>query len=223
MRKLFGFGAAALIAGASLVSGFGGGHAFAATGNCPASGPGANSSDVCTIAATVTLSQGALSLTAPTLNAFNGVTLNGQDATTTASWAGSFKVVDATGTGAGWHLTLGSPAFSCATGTGNCQSNDKFPYGELTGGAFASSSCSAYTEQHCGSGRGVGPGGFAGAGTTPIDNGPTNAPVEEVSAATNTGMGAYDVTLGGLSLHVPADAYASTYTTTITATLAVNP
>jgi hypothetical protein len=36
-------------------------------------------------------------------------------------------------------------------------------------------------------------------------------------------MGTFDVTLTGLSLHVPADAYATTYTTIITATLASNP
>jgi hypothetical protein len=36
-------------------------------------------------------------------------------------------------------------------------------------------------------------------------------------------MGEFDVTLGTLSLVVPADAYASTYTTTITYTLASGP
>ncbi|HZU13053.1 MAG TPA: WxL domain-containing protein [Chloroflexota bacterium] len=222
MRKLIGLGAAAILAGASVL-------AVGTPANTFAAGCTANATTGC-IGATVTMNQGALSLTAPTLAAFQAVNLNGQDATTLASWNGTFKIVDATGTGAGWHLTLGSPAFSCATG-GNCQNNDAFPNGELTGGAFSSYSCAAYSEQHCSgtaqTGRGVGPGGFSGAGTTPIDNasgtGGANAPVEEVSAATNTGMGTYDVTLSGLSLHVPADAYAATYTTTITATLSTSP
>jgi hypothetical protein len=241
MRKFFAIGAAAaLLAGASLVSGVGGFNPTRAFAACPVtvvSGSPANTTDSCTIAATITLNQGALSLQVPTLTAFQvaGATLqlNGQDQIATSTWVASantngatFKIVDATGTGNGWHLTMGSPQFQCVTG-GNCQSSDKFPANELTGGAFSTYSCSLYALQHCGTLRETGPGTFAGAGTTPIDNtsgaGSTNNPVEEVSAAANTGMGTFDVTLTGLSLHVPADAYATTYTTIITATLASNP
>jgi hypothetical protein len=230
MKKLFGMGAAAaLLAGASLIGGLGGAsHAFAA--NCPATTPG-NSTDNCSVAATVTLNQGSLTIQAPSLNAFGAVTLNGQNQTTTATWTsnsgpssnGTFRIVDATGTGNGWNVVAQAPAFSC---TYNSSTNprcpaggDTFPTSELNGGAFVSASCAAYTEQHCGTGRGALPvtdtasGGF-------ID---TASGSQEFHAPANTGMGEYDVTLGTLSLVVPADAYAATYTTTITYTLASGP
>jgi hypothetical protein len=225
MRKLFAIGAAAtLLAGASLVSGVGSPtHAFAA--NCPTTTNG-NTTDACTVAATVTLNQGVLSIQAPSLNPFTAVTLNGQNQTTTASWTnnsgpssnGTFRIVDASGTGNGWRVTAQSPAFSCVTG-GNCQSNDTFPQNELNGGAFVSASCGAYPQQHCGVGRGTLPVTDAASGGF-IDNATGS---QEFHAIANTGMGEYDVVLGTLSLVVPADAYAATYTTTITYTLASGP
>jgi hypothetical protein len=228
MRKLFGIGAAAaLLAGASLVSGVGAVNptsAFAA--NCPTATPG-NTSDSCTVAATVTLNQGSLTLQAPSLNAFGAVNLNGQNQTTTATWTansgpssnGTFRVIDATGTGNGWAVTAQAPAFKCTTGTGQCQNNDAFPTSELNGGAFVSATCAAYAEQHCGTGRGALPVTDAASGGF-IDT--TNGS-QEFHAPVNTGMGEFDATLGTLSLVVPADAYASTYTTTITYTLASGP
>jgi len=226
MKKLLGIGAAAaLLAGASLVSGIGSPtRAFA--DNCPTTATG-NPSDYCTVAATVTLNQGSLSIQAPGLNAFTAVTLNGQNQTTTATWNstsgpssnGTFRIVDATGTGNGWNVVAQSPAFKCTTGVGQCQNNDAFPTSELNGGAFVSASCSAYQEQHCGSGRGTKPVTDAASGGF-ID---TNSGSQEFHAPANTGMGEFDVTLGTLSLVVPADAYASTYTTTITYTLAPGP
>jgi hypothetical protein len=222
MRKLFGIGAAAaLLAGASLVSAVGGfspTSAFAA--NCPTLTNG-NTSDFCTVTATVTLSQGVLSIVAPALGAFNAVTLNGQNQTTMATWAGTFHIVDASGTGNGWAVTAQSPQFACGVST-NCQSNDAFPTGELTGGAISSVVCSA-NQQHCTnptpSGRAAYPVTDAASGGT-ID---TTGGSQEFHALANKGMGSYDVTLANLSLVVPADAYAATYTTTITYTLASGP
>lgn len=229
MRKLFGLSAAAaLLASASLIGGFGGGHALA--DSCTA---GSASGNVCQIGASVTLSQGVLTLAAPALNAFPGFTLDGKDHTGLAgTWAGTFTVTDATGTGNGWHITLGAAPFTCA-GNAGCQNNDTFPYNEMTGGAFSGYTCGAYAQQHCpsglsGTGNAAGPANSSKNSTAgaPIDNNANSgalAPVEEVTAAQYTGMGQYNVSLSSLSLTVPADAYASKYTTTIYATLASNP
>jgi hypothetical protein len=166
---------------------------------------------------------------APTLNAFGPLTLSGQNQTTTATWAGTFKIIDASGTGNGWNVIAQSQAFSCAYNASTnprCPSTggDTFPNSELNGGAFSSASCGTYTEQGCGvaATKGALPTGDGASGGF-IDTPNPSGGSQEFHAIPNTGMGTYDVTLYYLSLVVPADVYAATYTTTITYTLASGP
>ncbi|HEX4776392.1 MAG TPA: WxL domain-containing protein [Acidimicrobiia bacterium] len=155
--------------------------------------------------ATVTVTAGSLSfdntLAKPSLGNFTGVTLNGSPQLSSAAMT-RFMVNDSTGSGAGWHVDYTLTQFS-------------------DGGTHTLASGSVDTKA---------PVVVADAGTTsPVPTASDALGVDDgaahkvLSAALNQGMGVYLVSPRPFVLHVPADAYAATYTTTATIDLVTAP
>jgi len=118
-------------------------------------------------------------------------TLDGTDQV--ASWSAALGVVDARGTGTGWNLTVGSTTFSDGQG-------HTLGAGTLTGvtaACRAGNSCTAPTN----------------AVSYPITLGSTAT--KFFNAAVNTGLGKVDVT-PSVDVSIPGNAYAGTYTSTVT-------
>jgi WxL domain surface cell wall-binding len=165
-------------------------------------------------------------VTAPTLPELAAVTLNGEAQTTHSSTAmANFKVKDATGTGNGWHVSIGSRATSGTTVSAvfkqycefasNCTSSEAHKYasstpkelatGSLTlsstGATFSPSGAEAPTyAAECGS-----------SGPCVVDTGAEGTTHKVVTAAVNKGMGKYE--MGGwattsLTLTTPATLFA---------------
>lgn len=198
MRKFIGISAAAaLLAGASLVTGVAGPtHAFAAT--CVAGSTVACPTSSVAINANNTPYQ----LLGVTYSPFKDITLNGQDQNTVSNGGNYATVLDASGTGTGWNVTVqATPLFNNAK-------SDTIA-GPNIGTLAASSSCGT-TGFSC-------RGNAAPAGSGIIDS--SAGAVKVLSAPAGAGMGQYQVTLGSLSATIPANVYAGTYSTTITVTL----
>jgi WxL domain surface cell wall-binding len=164
-------------------------------------------------------------LTAPTLPELAAVTLNGEAQTTHSTVAmANFKVKDATGTGNGWHVSIGSRATSGTTvsavfkqyceNASNCTSSEAHKYasaspkelaaGSLTlsstGATFTPSSEAPTYAAECG-----------GSGPCVVDTGAEGTTHKVVTAAVNKGMGRYE--MGGwattsLTLTTPATLFA---------------
>jgi hypothetical protein len=118
-------------------------------------------------------------------------TLDGTDQT--VSWSALLGVVDARGTGAGWNLTVSSTTFSDGSG-------HTLAAGTVTGvsaACHAGSSCTAATN----------------AITYPISLSTT--PAKFFNAATSTGMGKVDAT-PSVDVLIPGNAYAGSYSATVT-------
>lgn len=166
----------------------------------------------------VTVTGGSLSMTTFTAGDLTGVTLDGTTKTTTAT-VDNFSVTDATGTGAGWKLTAQASQFAeygdlDGTGPGTT-------VGYITGGKTlpaASLDLGLLTATANGT-TSAAPTMTAAAD---IDNG---GAVKFASAAIDTGMGKYDISGGTakLSLSIPPSAYAKTYRSDVTVTLASTP
>ena len=143
-----------------------------------------------TATATVTGTAG-ISLNLPS-NPSISSTLDGTDQT--ATYAPVLGVVDARGTGAGWNLTVAATNFSDGSG-------HTLAPGTITGvtaACKAGNSCTAATSS------GI---------TYPLTVGGTSA--KFFNAAANTGLGKIDVT-PTFSVSIPGNAYAGTYTSTVT-------
>ena len=134
------------------------------------------------------------------------ITLNGTDQNSAAVAIG-VDVNDDSGTGNGWKLQVAATTFK-DTGTHSLADSGTLSISGVTEADQA-----------------------GGTYTTPINNitapvalttapAPTAAAV--YNAAVNTGMGHFTVT-PSFVVHVPANAYASTYTSTITVTVATGP
>ena len=166
-----------------------------------------------TTTTSATLTGGNLSISqALTAGAFAG-TLSGAAQSLSAAPAaggtafGGFQINDARGSGVGWEVTVSASRLVSGDGSGHA-----FALGSLTmpaldvAGAADSSAV---------------PGTLHGAAA--IDNsadGSTGGVVMAACAA-GQGMGAYDFTIAGpWTLAVPANAYAGTYSSTVTTTLA---
>lgn len=155
-----------------------------------------------------TVSGGTLSMTAPTVANFTAVTLNGT-AQTTAAAVGTFSVDDATGSGAGWKVT--------AQGT---------QFAEYAAGAYVTSGKTLATGSLALSAPTVAANGTTSAspiitaGPYTIDSGTA---VKVASAAADGGMGKYDFAATEMTLSVPASAYAKTYRSDVTVTVASTP
>ena len=126
-------------------------------------------------------------------------TLDGTDQT--ASYSPVLGVVDARGTGAGWNLTISATSFSDGSG-------HTLAAGTVSAAAQAchsGSSCTAATSS------GI---------TYPLTISGTAA--KFFNAATSTGLGKVDVT-PTIQVSIPGNAYAGTYTSTVTLAAATGP
>jgi hypothetical protein len=125
-------------------------------------------------------------------------TLNGTDQL--ASWSALLGVVDASGTGAGWNLTVAATDFSDGSG-------HTLPAGTLSSVSSAcqgGNSCTAASNS-------VG---------YPITLGSTAA--EFFNSAKNSGLGKFNVT-PSVDVAIPGNAYAGTYTSTVTLAAVAGP
>ncbi len=126
-------------------------------------------------------------------------TIDGTDQT--ASYSPALGIVDARGSGAGWNLQISATSFSDGSG-------HTLAPGTVTGATQAchsGSSCTAATTS------GI---------TYPLTVSGTAAKV--FNAAANTGMGKIDVT-PTIQVAIPGNAYAGTYTSTVTLAATTGP
>jgi hypothetical protein len=150
-----------------------------------------------TTTATVTGTAG-VSLALPSNPSISN-TIDGSDQT--ASYSPALAVVDARGSGAGWNLTISATSFSDGSG-------HTLAAGTVSGVAAAchgGSSCTAATSS------GI---------SYPLTISGSAAKV--FSAAANTGLGKIDVT-PSIDVAIPGNAYAGTYTSTVTLAAATGP
>ena len=152
-----------------------------------------------TLTATATVSGTAgVSLNLPS-NPSVSATLDGTDQT--VSYAPVLGVVDARGSGAGWNLQISATNFSDGSG-------HTLAPGTVTAAVQAchsGSSCTAATNS------GI---------TLPLTI--TGTAAKFFNAAVNTGLGKVDVT-PTISVAIPGNAYAGTYSSTVTIAAAVGP
>lgn len=162
--------------------------------------------------ADVVVTGGSLAITtAPLAGNFVGLTLNGTAQTTTAS-LDDFEVNDARGSGLGWNVTVQATTMAEHNGTAYVASGKTLPVGSLS---LATATV-------------VADGTTSGAPTmTGGSYSLTTSAVKIASAAVDAGMGKYDISFAGtnadLTLSVPANAYAKTYRSDLTLTLASTP
>jgi hypothetical protein len=126
-------------------------------------------------------------------------TLDGTDQT--VSYAPVLGVVDARGTGAGWNLTIASTTFSDGSGH------------TLAAGSVASAAQACHTGSSCTAATNSGI-------SLPLTLSGTAA--KFFNAATSTGLGKIDVT-PTINVAIPGNAYAGTYTATVTLAAATGP
>ena len=137
------------------------------------------------------------------------VTLNGTNQAPTDQL--TIHVTDTTGTQAGWHLAITSTQFTTGGATPRTLATNAL---RITG-ATATATCAAGPD--C-----VTPTNSIAHPLT-VPAGPTApAAVKFYNAAAGTGMGEFDIK-PSLQLSVPANAYAGSYTSTITITVASGP
>ncbi len=152
-----------------------------------------------TLTATATVSGTAgVSLGLPADPSFSD-TLDGSDQT--VSYAPVLGVADARGTGAGWNLTIASTTFDDGNGH------------SLAAGAVSAVGQACHSGSSC---TAASPSGV----TYPVSLSTTAAKV--FNAATDTGMGKVDVT-PTVQVGIPGNAYAGTYTATVTLATATGP
>jgi hypothetical protein len=122
----------------------------------------------------------------------------------------------------GWMLQFQATRFACSGGTSGCPSGgNQLPAGSLVMAPPAVSSC----QSSCGSGSTANPPSICLHSNTALDSG---SAVTVASAAQNTGDGTYTFTpstigTGNLQLTMPSYAYATTYSSTLTVTIAQGP
>jgi WxL domain surface cell wall-binding len=139
-----------------------------------------------------------ISLNLPANPSFSD-TLDGTDQT--VSYAPVLGLVDARGSGAGWNLQISATSFSDGAG-------HTLAPGSVSSAAqacHAGSSCTAATNS------GI---------TLPLTVSGTAA--KFFNAATNTGLGKLDIT-PTIAVQIPGDAYAGTYTSTVTLAATTGP
>ena len=146
----------------------------------------------------VVVTAGTLSITNPAAADFASRTIDGTAQTTTAS-LDAFTVTDATGSGAGWRVTAQASQFTYVPAVGTTRT-------------LAAGSLSVSTPTVAANGT-TSPDPTVSAGPFTID---VASAVQVASAAVDTGMGAYDFGATTMTLSLPADVYAGTYTSTVT-------
>lgn len=149
-----------------------------------------------------------LSITAITVSDFSAVSLSGTVTTTTATMS-NFSVTDSRATGEGWNVVVQGSAFAEWNGTGYVAGGRTLPVGSLSMPAPSVSSTEATPSPPA-----------MTAGPYAIDG----YAVKIASAAAGTGEGTYTFTqTGPLTLTVVAAAYARTYRSEITVSVASGP
>lgn len=158
----------------------------------------------------VTVTGGSLSNTAVTAGDFGGITLDGTAQSTTAT-IDDFSVTDATGSGDGWKLTVQATQFAEHNGNDYVEGGKTLAENSLSLGALTATADGTTSPVPT----------MTAAGS--IDN--SDGAVKFASAAVDEGMGKYEISGGTdkLSLSIPASAYAKTYRSTLTVTLATTP
>jgi hypothetical protein len=160
------------------------------------------------VTATANVLAGTLSLTSAAAPSVS-VTLNGSDQN--ADYSLPLSVIDATGSGAGWNLTVTSTQFS-------------------TGGASPKTLPTAASKMRnrsavCATGTCTAPTNsinFPPPTTIPAGSTPPAA-VKFFTSAANTGMGSFTVTVDPVRVTVPGNAYAGVYTSTLTVAVVSGP
>jgi hypothetical protein len=152
--------------------------------------------------------------TFPTVGNFNNVTMNGTPQLTSAEIA-PFTVIDDSGTGAGWHVTLAVPDFASAGGDVVAAAGAQMNAAVVASGTADSPLGGVWS---------IAAGDFTTAKTI-VDADPADvahnggAPFASDGTTKVAGMGTYLVSPQILKLVVPANSTAGAYTTT--ATLAI--
>lgn len=156
--------------------------------------------------ATVNVTAGTLTESGPGSASATAVTLNGSDQTTTYSLG--LTVNDATGSGAGWKLTITSTTFSTSGGA-HLLSTSASNITGVTSACVANTTCTNPT-------NGVTyPLGVPAAATAPT-------PVKLYNAALNTGMGSFTIT-PTISVSIPASTFAGNYSSTVSVAVVSGP
>jgi hypothetical protein len=148
---------------------------------------------------------GALTLTAPGTASLSA-TLTGADQVATGS-LGKATVKDATGSGAGWNVTLSGTQFTTGGATPRTLPTTAL---EVTGVTAATVAGRAPTNSVS-----------YGAGLT-VPLGASVTPVKIYNAAAASGMGTVDLT-PAVALDVAADTYAGTYSSNLTVSVVAGP
>lgn len=164
-----------------------------------AAGPTSSSTN-----ASVAVNAGNLTESGPTSVSANAVTLTGDDQTTTYSLG--ITVTDATGSGTGWNLTISSTQF---TGTNN--SANKLAADASSIQTAPSVACS----------------GVGGHCTSPTDSityplAISSSASKFFNAAAGSGLGKFTIT-PAVTVAIPGNTYADTYTSTVSVAIVSGP
>jgi hypothetical protein len=188
----------------------------AGTAQAAACGSATPAGTTCTLTGTLTLTAGTLNLTSPTALAWTG-TVSGfdQQLTDTTTAHQNYLVNDATGSGAGWHVTVSATTFT--TGTVTLANPGTFSTTGSTTSIAATTAptaaCSALSTCTLPTDTTTYPVAITTAPTTP-----TAVTIYDTSAA--TGLGSITIGIGanpvGWWLNLPASTKAGTYTSTVT-------
>jgi len=194
------------------------GHAAAV-----ACGSAETAGTACTLNGTGSITAGALGLTSATTLAWV-TTLSGldQQLTVTTTAQQSYLVDDATGSGAGWHVTVSATTFT--NGTATLANSGTFS----TNGSTSSETATTAPTAACSSGATcVLPTDVTTypANITTAASSPTAVDTYDTSAS--TGMGSITIGVGaspvGWWLNIPAKALAGTYTSAVTVEIISGP
>ncbi len=175
---------------------------------------------------TAAIAAGPLSATLPGALSWSD-TLNGFDQTVvdTNSADQSYTVTDATGSAAGWHVTVSATTFTCSSGPNCATARTLANSGTFsTNGSTSSATATAAPTVACAAGStcsGVSNGVTYPVAITTAASGPTAYTV--LSSGTGKGMGAVTVSNVGWWIAVPASTYAGTYVSTVTIAVVAGP
>lgn len=163
----------------------------------------ASSAFAANVTATATITGGTLSLASSAAPTFS-VTLNGTDQT--PSYTMPMTVTDATGSGAGWNVTVTSTAFT--TGTKSL-ANAASTVTAVSSACVAATTCTNPTNS------------TTYPLTVPAAATPPTA-VKLFNSALNSGLGSFTLT-PTVQVAIPANTFAGTYTSTITLAVVSGP
>jgi hypothetical protein len=167
---------------------------------------GASSAAAANVTATATVSAGSLTLStsaSPSVSA----TLDGTDQA--PSYTLPMTVNDSTGSGNGWNVTITSTTFTTGGGSPHLLSTSASTATAVNAACSGGATCTAATNSI------TYPLGVPAGSSAPTA-------VELFNAAADTGMGGFTVT-PTIQVAIPANAYAGTYTSTVTVAVVSGP